>query len=80
MIRQEDRSWEDLSSLSIRHGQFLARSKVRIVGNSYLGDYFRVARDPCTIAKVSANLVTIELFSDRFYNMLVDAFVHRLVF
>jgi hypothetical protein len=32
------------------------------------------------IAKVSPNLVTIELFSDRFYSMLVDAFVPRFVF
>jgi hypothetical protein len=36
-------------------------------------DYFGVARHPCTIAKVSPNLVTIELFHDRFYRMLVDA-------
>src|SRR5689334_18442001 len=39
-----------------------------------------MARHPCTIAKVSPNLVTIELFSDRFYSMLVDACVHPLVF
>ena len=49
-----------------------------IVGNWEVNSWF--ARHPCTIAKVSPNLVTIELFSDRFYNMLVAAFVRRLVF
>jgi len=38
------------------------------------------ARHPCTNGKVSPNLVTNELFSDRFYSMLVDAFVNRLAF
>jgi len=52
----------------------------RMVGYSYLIGKVRFARHPCTIAKVSPNLVTIELFSDRFYNMLVDVFVRRLVF
>lgn len=42
--------------------------------------YGRVARHPCTNAKGSPNLVTIELFSDRFYGMLVGSFVHRIVF
>jgi len=52
--------------------------KLQIVGNWEVNSWF--ARHPCTIAKVSPNLVTIELFSDRFYNMLVAAFVRRLVF
>ena len=34
---------------------------------------FRFALDQGTIAKMSPNLVTIELFSDRLYSMLVDA-------
>jgi hypothetical protein len=36
-------------------------------------DCFRFALDQGTIAKMSPNLVTIELFSDRLYSMLWDA-------